>query len=93
MMGGRAPQRWSVGSCSNPRVRVLRRCMRDVCQWRIKMYSLRWIGGNETLHLEYVFHSDSFRPMRNRRFYANPRSMRLSKEGRSETDRGRRKAV
>ena len=69
--------------------------MADVVSGAYQMYSLRWIGGNEDPDIfEYVFHSDKFPPHgANRSFYVNPRIDALIKEGRSETDPGRRKAV
>jgi len=67
----------------------------DVTSGAYQMYSLRWIGGNEDPDIfEYAFHSDKFPPHgANRSFYVNPRLDALIKEGRSETDLGRRKAV
>jgi peptide/nickel transport system substrate-binding protein len=69
--------------------------MADVVSGAYQMYSLRWIGGNEDPDIfEYVFHSDKFPPHgANRSFYVNPRIDTLIKEGRSETDPRRRKAV
>jgi peptide/nickel transport system substrate-binding protein len=69
--------------------------MADVVSGAYQMYSLRWIGGNEDPDIfEYVFHSDKFPPHgANRSFYVNPRIDALIKEGRSETDPRRRKAV
>jgi ABC-type transport system substrate-binding protein len=69
--------------------------MADVVSGAYQMYSLRWIGGNEDPDIfEYVFHSDKFPPHgANRGFYVNPRIDALIKEGRSETDPSRRKAV
>ncbi len=66
----------------------------DVTSGAYQMYSLRWIGGNEDPDIfEYAFHSDKFPPHgANRSFYVNPRLDALIKEGRSETDPGRRKA-
>src|SRR5208283_2163059 len=67
----------------------------DVTSGAYQMYSLRWIGGNEDPDIfEYAFHSDKFPPHgANRSFYMNPRLDALIKEGRSETDPSRRKAV
>jgi ABC-type transport system substrate-binding protein len=67
----------------------------DVTSGAYQMYSLRWIGGNEDPDIfEYVFDSDKFPPLgANRSFYVNPRLDALIKEGRSETDPNRRKAV
>jgi peptide/nickel transport system substrate-binding protein len=67
----------------------------DVTSGAYQMYSLRWIGGNEDPDIfEYAFHSDKFPPHgANRSFYVNPRLDALIKEGRSETDPGRRKAA
>jgi len=69
--------------------------MADVVSGAYQMYSLRWIGGNEDPDIfEYVFHSDKFPPHgANRSFYVNPRIDALIKEGRTETDPSRRKAV
>jgi len=67
----------------------------DVTSGAYQMYSLRWIGGNEDPDIfEYAFHSDKFPPHgANRSFYVNPKLDALIKEGRSETDPSRRKAV
>jgi peptide/nickel transport system substrate-binding protein len=67
----------------------------DVTSGAYQMYSLRWIGGNEDPDIfEYAFHSEKFPPHgANRSFYVNPRLDALIKEGRSETDPVRRKAV
>jgi len=67
----------------------------DVTSGAYQMYSLRWIGGNEDPDIfEYAFHSEKFPPHgANRSFYVNPRLDALIKEGRSETDPNRRKAV
>ena len=67
----------------------------DVTSGAYQMYSLRWIGGNQDPDIfEYAFHSDKFPPHgANRSFYVNPRLDALIKEGRSETDPNRRKAV
>lgn len=67
----------------------------DVTSGAYQMYSLRWIGGNEDPDIfEYAFHSDKFPPHgANRSFYVNPRLDMLIKQGRSETDLSRRKAV
>jgi ABC-type transport system substrate-binding protein len=67
----------------------------DVTSGAYQMYSLRWIGGNEDPDIfEYVFDSDKFPPHgANRSFYVNSRIDALIKEGRTETDIARRKAV
>jgi peptide/nickel transport system substrate-binding protein len=67
----------------------------DVTSGAYQMYSLRWIGGNEDPDIfEYAFDSDKFPPHgANRSFYTNPKLDALIKQGRSETDPNRRKAL
>ena len=67
----------------------------DVTNGAYQVYSLRWISGNEDPDIfEYAFDSDKFPPHgANRSFYSNPRLDQLIDEGRSLTDKVRRKVV
>ena len=67
----------------------------DVTSGAYQMYALRWSGGNEDPDIfEYAFSSGKFPPHgANRSYYVNPRVDALIKEGRVETDPGKRKAA